>query len=790
MLAFQLALTRVFAVAQFYHFAFMVISLAMLGSGAAGSVLSAWPGLRRHPTWWSVGFALTAAATLAILNRVPFDSYAIAWDRRQLLYLLLYFASAAVPFLFTGLTIGGLLAANAQSLHLVYGANLVGSALGCLAALPLVDWLGGEGALLASAAMGLLAAGLLGAPGQKVWAGARAMGLLSGAGLLLTLAIVRPEWVALRLSPYKALTQTLLAPGARHTLLQWGISARVDVVESDSIHVMPGLSQNALFSRPPLQAGLILDGGNLTPLTALAPDDDLARTLAANVPEAIAHQMRPNATSLLVLEPAGGWSVLMALANGAPRVTVLERNPLVAGILQGQYASFTRGLYHDPRVRVNVVEARTYMRQPAELYDLIVVALSDTFHPVTSGAYSLGEEYRYTVEALGDYLDRLSPGGMLVVTRWLQTPPTECLRILASLEAALRARGVARPGEQIAAFRSLRTMTLVATLEPLTSDDQAAIRSFVASRGYDLVWLLSISPDEVNLRNRLPTPIYYNAFAALLDDPAGFIRSYEYDIRPARDDRPFFFHYFRWRQTPQILSELGQTWQPFGGSGYLVLLALLALVAFLAMALIFGPLLLRPAAERAIGGRWGPRCRALIYFLMLGLGFMFVEIPLAQRFILFVGQPVTALAVVLFAILLFSGLGSLSAPRWQLRVALPALIGVALLTPLLLRALFALALGQPLAVRVLLSVASLAPLGLLMGIPFARGLALYEQTMPTIIPWAWAVNGSASVVSSVLAVMIALSWGFSAVLWLGAGAYALALVAVGPLAATGPAPRG
>lgn len=784
MLAFELTLTRIFALAQFYHFAFLAISLALLGSGAAGSALSLWPRLGRHPARWAAGFALAALGSYAILNLVPFDSYAIAWDRRQALYLLLSFVGAALPFLFSGLTIGGLLAADAQSLHRVYAANLAGSALGCAAVLPLLNWLGGEGALFASAALGLVAAGLLTPRPSRLPAAARAAGVLAGTGALLALAIVRPEWAALRLSPYKGLTQALLAPGARHTLSRWGTLARVDVVESEAIHVLPGLSQNALIARPPLQAGLTLDGDNLRPLTALAPEDELARQLAAYVPEAVAHEMRPDAEHYLVLEPGAGWSVLMALANGAPRVTVVERDALVVDVLENQYAAFTRGLYHHPRVQVRVAEGRTYMHRTGELFDLIIVALSDSFHPVTSGAYSLSEDYRYTVEALGDYLHRLSPDGLLVLTRWLQTPPTESLRTLGTIEAALRARGVAQPAEQIAAFRSLRTMTFVVAKAPLTAGDRAAVRSFAASRAYDLVWLPGISPGEVNQHNRLPAPIHYTASTALLADPAGFARAYEYDIRPAVDDRPFFFHYFRWGQTPEIISRLGHTWQPFGGSGYLVLLALLALVTVLAAALILGPLALKRSGSKILEAPRALRFRALVYFFMLGLAFLFVEIPLAQRFILFLGQPVTALAVVLFAILLFSGLGSLSAPRWRLRVALLALIGVALLTPLALQGLFALALGWPLAGRVGAAILSLAPLGLLMGVPFARGAALVERSMPGLIPWAWAINGSASVIGGVLAVMAALSWGFSAVLWLGAGAYALGLIAIAPLATT------
>ncbi len=788
-LAFELTLTRLFAVAQFYHFAFMVISLALLGLGAAGSLLSVWPHWGRSPAWSTAGFAFTTLLSYAILNLIPFDSYTIAWDRRQVLYLLLTFLGAAVPFLFSGLTVGGLLAANAQHLHRIYAANLAGSGLGCITFLALLSRLGGEGVLFVSAALGMVAAGLFHTSPRWLLRLGKCMGIGVGVGVLLALAIWRPAWIVLRLSPYKALSQALLASDARHTFSAWSLQGRVDVVESSTIHIMPGLSQNAPVARPPLQAGLTLDGDDMKPITALAPQDDLTQTLAAYVPEAVAVALRPHAEHYLILEPGGGWSVLMALASGVPAITTVERNPLVVSLLQNEYSTFSHGLYQDPRVEVVLAEGRTYVRQTHVTFDVVLVALSDSFHPVTSGAYSLSEDYRYTVEALGDYLNRLTPSGILVLTRWLQRPPTESVRTLATIQAALQRRGIVHPEVHIAAFRSLRTMTFVVSPAPLSTAERTTIRTFVDSRGYDLVWLPDISPEEVNRHNRLPEPLYYDAAQALFTDATGFMTSYAYDIRPATDDRPFFFHYFRWRQTPEVLARLGQMWQPFGGSGYLVLVALLVLVILLAAVFICGPLVVRRAGERAIRAPSQVKALALVYFSMLGLAFLFVEIPLAQRFILFLGQPALALAVVLFAILTFSGLGSLSAPRWPLLPALAALVTVTVATPLLVRGLFALALGWPLALRIALAAVSLAPLGVLMGIPFARGTALVERIAPGLIPWVWAINGSASVISGVLAAMAALSWGFSVVLWLGAAGYAIALLAIGRLMASVRAPR-
>ena len=258
---------------------------------------------------------------------------------------------------------------------------------------------------------------------------------------------------------------------------------------------------------------------------------------------------------------------------------------------------------------------------------------------------------------------------------------------------------------------------------------------------------------------------------------------YRFDIRPTTDNRPFFYHFFKWRQTPEILAGLGMTWQPFGGSGYFVLVVLLILVSLASAILIIGPLLLRrrrSAPSPTVNVPYW-RWRVFAYFACLGLAFLFVEIPLAQRFILVLDKPVTALAIVLFSILLFSGLGSLTVGRWPMPWVLGGLIALIAAYPLLVEPVSQLALEQGTWGRVAMAILALAPIGFLMGMPFAGGLRVVEAQEPALVPWAWAINGSFSVISSVLAVMIALSWGFSAVLWLGAAAYGVALLVFGRL---------
>jgi len=288
--------------------------------------------------------------------------------------------------------------------------------------------------------------------------------------------------------------------------------------------------------------------------------------------------------------------------------------------------------------------------------------------------------------------------------------------------------------------------------------------------GYDPVYYPGMAASEANRLVVLPDTLHYDTYVALLS--GGTTPPQVFDISPTTDDRPFFFHFFRWQQTGAIVRTMGRAWQPFGGAGYLALVVLLLVAIVASAVLLVAPLALRrrPAVRGSQATRW------LAYVGLLGLGFLFVEIPLIQRYILYLGQPVYATAVVIASLLLASGGGSAASQRLGQRGGAVALV-VGLLTisyPLLLDALFTVSLGLPFAVRVALAAGSLAPLGFVLGMPFPWALRRMEQQAPGLAPWAWAVNGCASVVGSVLAAMLAVSAGFATVLVAAALTYGAA----------------
>jgi hypothetical protein len=783
-LLLESTLTRLLAVAQFYHFAFLVISLALLGFGASGTVLSVYPSLQkisleRLLPRLGVGFILSVGLAYAIVNFLPFDSYSIAWDRRQILFFVLYYLALALPFLISGLGIGAALATSEQQSHLIYTANLVGSGIGALLS-PLVMWLAGvPGAVLASALLGLVVAMPLPSPGieRRVRVeGIYGMIILMGITLFATLTSLNFQGRAplgMTISPYKGLSQARRYLGSEVRYSRWNAISRLDVIANAGTHQLPGLSY-IYPQNPPPQMGLSIDADSLQAVTLVQPGEFGA---AEFLPEALAFELYPGA-DVLVLEPGGGLGILQALAGGASRVMAVMGNPLVPGSISQTVPA--ADIFIHPQVQTEVENPRVFLRHGSDKFDLIFVPLTDAYRPITSGAYSLAEDFSLTIEAFTDALNRLEQGGVFIVSRWLQTPPSESIRLIATLIEALDNMGVADPGEAVVAYRGIQTMTVLVKPSGWDDADLQRVRRFAEERKFDLVWAPDIQVEELNRFNRLAEPVYFDAVSALLvaESRADFYRSFPYAIKPPSDDHPFFFHFFKWEQTPEVLAAFGHIWQPFGGSGYLVLVALLILTLLLSFGLILIPQLF-------IRRQYHPKGRlnlfVLLYFTLLGIAFLFIELPLIQRWILVLGHPTYAFTSVVFSILLFSGIGSgLSRKAWlSPKPAFLLLVLLAFITPIAVTSLTDWVLGWPFWGRVFAVVLTLAPLGILMGLPFPLGLAWLEEHAPNIIPWAWAVNGCVSVVASVLAAMLSLEFGFSLVLWFGAVAYAGAALVYG-----------
>ena len=776
-LLFQLTLTRIYSVSQGYHFAFLAVSLGLLGFGASGTALFVAPGLLKRfreklLVWGALLFVLTTLGSFWLINVVPFDAYRLIVDRIMVLNMAVFYLAQVVPFFFAGLTIGGAISLDPRRAGSLYGAGLVGSGFGSLLALGGPAALGPAYALGLVLTLGTVAWAAFALEGKSLRAIRRvALGVL----VLLVIGWLAPHAIETRMSPYKTLAQVLRQQGSDLVLTEWNAFSRVDVVDSDAFHQAPGLSVTYEESLP-RQTVLTIDGDRLTTLSASAPAD---ATFTEFLPTAVAYSLVED-PRVLVVEPGGGLDVLTALHHGASRVTTLFGNRLEAGLLEGRLDTASGRVFSDARVDVVAENPRGYLARQDDEFDVIVLSLRDAFRPITSGAYSLQESHEYTLEAFGEYLEHLAPGGVLMATRWVQTPPSEELRVAATMLQALEERGAHPLHDKVAAVRTLQTLTMLAKPDAFSANEAEVVLDFVRTRRMDVSYLPGLEVDETNRVFILPVEHYYDGLLQMMDPDARdrFLEEQRFEVAPTTDGRPFFFHFFRWSQVPDVLSNLGTQWQPFGGAGFLVVIGFLIVSAVISAVLILVPLIIARGARDGDGasGDSASGLAALAYFFSLGLAFLWIELPLMQRFILLLAHPVYSFGVVLFAILVFSGLGSILSPRLgaNRRWAILALAALAVIYAVISGPLVEAVLGLPLAVRMVLAVVMIAPLALLMGVPFPSGILALERRQPRLIPWAWGANGYASVLASGLAALMALSWGFSWVLVASGAGYLIA----------------
>ncbi len=785
----EVTLSRVFTVAMGSQFASLVLSMALLGHGAAGTFLTLFPGVlardaRRFLSGSALMFSAAAAASYAAVNRLPLDPAVLSWDARQPVYLLLSFAILSVPFFFCGLTVAGALVSHQGDPGRVRFMDLLGAGAGCALSLPLLSLLRGETAVLAFAAFGVAASFAFRGAGDRGLQYARAALLLAYA----VLAAARPAFLDLRISPYSPLSAALRHEGARILETRWNSFSRADLLRSPALRYAPGLSLRYLDPLPG-QAGIAVDGRSLQALTGL---EEGRMGFLSFLPSSLVYRLAGGGAAVLVIEPGGGLELLSALYHGAGEVTGIESNPLVSGF----FRRFSRGMAAegiDPsRVRFAEGGVRGILRREGRAYDVIQLPLTDALG--ASSGFSSGEDWRLTKEAFREYLAHLREGGYLTLTCYLRSVPSEEGRILATAAEVLGERAL--PGDALLCIRSLSTLTLVVKNGRIGAGEIGTLKQFCGERNFDLVYYPGMPREESNRFNRFATPLYHDMAASLLNEGSRdtVLEGYLFDISPVSDDAPFFYSFFDLPRLRKILESVGGKWEVLIAGGYLPYVVA-AQALFLSAGLIVFPLLPGIGRGRGPGPRRPrPRPSVLLYFALLGAGYMFVEVPLIGRFSILFDSPSTAMAAVLGAMLVSSGLGSLYTARRARRpkraaaAALPAVVAMLVFSAAFLGRAVGFLLPMQAWLRLPLAAAFALPLGFALGMPFPLGIRALGQDGGHNIPWAWCANGSASVVGASLALAVAGNAGYSAALAAAGALYACAGLALRffPTPAPGP----
>lgn len=764
--ALEVLLVRWFSIEYFHHFAYMAIGVAMLGYGASGTLAAVLRIGRTQAERWfwiaAVATPVTLIVAPIVVNRVALDPTQLAWDATQWPRLGVVYVLLAVPFGSAALaTVLGLTVETERKGGL-YGAGFVGSGLGAVLAVTMLNVLEPVRALGLPAV--LTAAGVVLASGTRAGMRARVTGV--GVLIISCLCMAWPAW-RMNVSPYKSLAQIRNLPNAR-TVGSWSHPVGwLVAVEAPAFRDAPGLSlgYGGAFPR---QTALLVDGDLAGAITRW--DDPTTTDLLRWIPASMAYAIGGRGRTL-VLGAGGTLDVAGALAFGVPAITAVDLHPDVVALARDALATSP---WDDRSVNWVVGDARSYVAGARGSYDLVAVgAISGGV--AVAGLQSLSEDFRHTEGAYASYLRQLTEDGLLSMTSWLEAPPRFAVRQILMVAAALRSLGLDDLSSTLVVAHSWGTATILARPSGFSKADIDTVRAWAATRSIDLDWYHGLE-EPVSRFHFLPEPTLFEATAAAVagpDSAARFAEAYPFDVTPAQDARPYPHHFMRAGSLGAFFRSGRGDWLPFAEWGYLALAATVVQSIVAAALLLLVPLVTRR-------GRRSTGPRLLLYFAGLGFGYMAAEIAAIQQLSLLLGHPVYAVTGVVGAFLVFSGLGSILSDRapprraWSASAVVAALLTACAFT--LLPLVHAVQ-GASLAVRVGAAVLLLAPLAGAMGFPFALGLRTLGGDASDGIAWAWAVNGFASVVAAPVAAVIAIEAGSHVVLAGAAAAYVLSAVA-------------
>jgi len=744
-LLMQVAMTRIFSVAFFNHYAFLIISTALFGFGFSGVVLAIFPSIKKFDlnktlAFFSLCFGISAVIILKIVIAVPLQFGKLDSQTIQMVYLSIYFLGLAIPFFFSGMVVALLLSNIAGEVNKLYFSDLLGAGIGCFLVLPLVPAVTAPGAVMVAAMLACAAAA--------------AFAKLAGK-YLVALSLLFMVAIAALLPFADSYFRVKVHEGKRSfrdeetEFSKWGPISRIDITPYglDKILWIDGGS-NQSFMKP--------FDGNLDALPP-SPMAGLVYDLVKN-------------PDVLVVGPAAGEEVLYTLSHKPKSITGVELDPVICDIMQNEYKGFIGGIYNLPNTKLVNDEGRSYIRRSPDKYDVIQQINNASPTAIASGALNISETYLITVEAFHEYLDHLKPGGYVFIRRY------GAIRLAVVAAQALRERGVEHPEEQIIVMSD--PLHTVAGGQFFLKNGAFTEEELAMFRNPGIHENLMHGPAALNVQH--PKNAEYKS---LIADPNAWKKYDEVGISmfPVTDDRPFFNHFTKFARFNKdtVPEEFKPIFRVYGNTDN-SLLVILGEAAGLAVLFIILPLYIFHRAGLHAPGK----IQFLLYFFSLGLAFILIEIVLIQKFTLFMGNPTYSVTIVLFSLLIAAGCGSFLSgrfkqnPKGALMVVITAIALICIAEFTFAPKIFEIFLGNSMPVRMFVSALMIFPLGMMMGMPFPLGITLANRVAPRLIPWVWGINGYATVIGSVLCVILALSLGFKAVIFVACGIYVAGLIAI------------
>ncbi len=789
LIAYQLALMRVFSFTQWYHFAFMIISIALLGFGTSGVFLSIFKQRLLNHFFIAFSFLLLACSismigSIQLLRFIHFEPYLLIIDFGQIWSLVLVCGLVFLPFAFGACAIGLAFIYFTERIHQLYFANLFGSAMGGILALGLMFFIHPFKLIPVISFIAFFVALfiLLKIPADISHKTTKVFRIiftfLLGINLILLFLAFSPVPIHLKISEYKGLSKAQLLPGAKVIEEKISPLGIINVLESLALRYAPGVSLSFDGNICP-QLGVFNDGewvGAIFNRKKGKRIEFLDYTISS-LPYCLKQE-----GDVLVIGVGTGAEIQVALQNKASNITGIELNPQIIELIERDFADRTNNLYnltkeYPSKISILKKEARSFLTQTEEYFDIISIPLMEGFTLSAASAYSLFENYLFTIESFRLMFDHLGPQGILAITTWINHPPRQAMKLLTMLIETLKQEGIRHPEEHFAGIRSWDSTTLLLKKGKFTEEDIEYIRQFCNRYSFDPIHYPGIAPWEVNRFNQLEQDYFYNTSQELFYGRKDSVyQTYPFFIEPATDNRPYYSHFLKLANILFFLELLGRDALPLMDWGYLLLLVtLIALILLSAIFILLPLFVLRQSFLKSGNKLW-----TFLYFSGLGLGFMFIEMVMIQRFILFLGHPIYSVSAIITGILLFSGLGSLFSKRLDaeknFRKFVGLILALGIIYSLLLNKAFSLILYFPMWLKYISALLIISLLAFFMGMLFPTGLAVLSRVSSSLLPWAWGINGFMSVISPVIATFLAIKFGLAVVFALAIVSYGVVLI--------------
>jgi hypothetical protein len=770
-IAFQLALMQILSIVQWYHFAYMVISVALLGFGAAGTLLS----LFRHQLLKHIemllpflmittGIMMAFVIDVSQLSFIRFDSYLLFAEYNHIGRLFITYLLFFIPFFSGALAIGLIFINYAEDIGRIYFANLLGSGAGALLALLLLLFFYSR-QLPAFISILPVLAGVMMIPKRNFFFHA-CMALI--AIVLISWKIGQPPHLVL--SEFKDLSKVLLLPDARITHERTSPYGHIQTVTSPALRYAPGLSLTAQKAAT-IKTAVFLNGNWFGPVIERNKNDTdfiLDHTTLA-LPYIMAKRDR-----VLVLQSGTGIDVAYAFSRGVKKCVTVEPNAAILSLLKKELSIDNDSLFYNPLLEIHNLEPRTFLLTDTSHYDLICLPMAGSFGGST-GLNALQEQFILTKEAIHGMWQKLNTTGVISISSWMDYPVRYPLKILATMVEVLDDMGIRHPENHIAAIRSWGTTSFVMTKSPLQKEEILNIRNFCEQMWFDPLVLPGLMPGERAQYNEFQDTSFFDYVDMIFSPVKNELYSgYDFNIQPATDNKPYFSQFIKWKNLHRLAGIFGNRSFPFFELGYLLVMVTLIQILLISFVLIVLPLF-------KLGWKGKNKFPVFLYFGGIALGYMFVEIIFIQRFILYFGQPVYSASAVITSLLVFSGMGSYASGYFQRSktrtwVVFSSIVLILFAYSFILTPLLQQTVNANLTLKLLIVFFLTAPLAFLMGIPFPSGISRLSKTNSLQIPWAWGLNGCISVVSTALATVVAVELGFSWVMLIAAFAYCLPLL--------------